>query len=326
MSGDLVAEKLQVMEATKNALVHIISGQDNIKEENLPNNVIGFLKKPVDIKTIYKTLATIENNVQENAQTLLIVGECGNENFDNFSKLGQLKVMKELTVQSALSLLKDEPVGCMVVDKLLYATENAAFLRLFSEHKNTPVIIYSDQVLSDAEMQTFGSLSNTIVLKSPKSINRLKDEISLFLHQLNHKSDDELTDLPSSENVNLLKGKRFLVVDDDERNIFAMKSLLETFDVQVDIAENGQESIDFIAAGQHVDIILMDIMMPKVDGYQAIEKIRHLPKGKDVPIIVLTAKAMQNERLKCLEIGANDYITKPIDTEKLLSVLKVWLA
>jgi signal transduction histidine kinase/CheY-like chemotaxis protein/HAMP domain-containing protein len=326
MDGRELATKFEKLDVTKNVPIHVISGRD--AETSMPTSVIGFLKKPVDIKSIYLTLSKIEKVTKSDNPLLLVIGECGNEDFDHFSKLGQLEVEKVLTVKAGLSHLNQNLAGIIILDQILLKKEEKDFERLFKEFGQIPTIIYSENELSKDELDELSKFSDNIILKSSKTTERLKDEVSLFLHGM---KDNETSELKFNENAvkplddEIFIGKKVLVVDDDERNVFALSHLLQKYGFEVDVCEDGEESIEFFKKQKETDLVLMDIMMPKVDGYEAIREIRKLDNGKDVPIIVLTAKAMKENRDKCLKAGANDYLTKPIDVEKLLSLLQVWV-
>ncbi|MBI9012767.1 MAG: response regulator [Clostridiales bacterium] len=339
MDGMELVEKLSKIELTKSIPIHIISGMDSKPDDLLPSSVIGFLKKPVDIKSIYKTLAKIESLSASDQRRLLIVGECNGENFEQFSSLGQMNLEKTSDISHAISLLEAHKYNCMVVDFELDTMTGDQFIHDYVDLiKDTPIIIYSENELTNEKLNDINRYTDSIILKSPKSEERMVDEVSLFLHGMrsvmtestqgntHYKSVimDELSDKIKAEDQ--FEGKKILVVDDDERNVYALTNVLYKHGFKVAVSNDGLDSIEKVKSSEKYDLILMDIMMPKMDGYEAIKNIRTLPKGKDIPIIALTAKAMQEDRMKCINAGANDYMTKPIDIEKLLSIMKVWLS
>jgi CheY-like chemotaxis protein len=190
-----------------------------------------------------------------------------------------------------------------------------------------PVIVYTGKDLSRKEEAQLRKYAESVILKGVKSEERLLDEVTLFLHSVEH-------DLPEAQQQKLrmmhnpetvLVNKKILVVDDDMRNIFAVATILEDHGMDVLTAENGKEALIVLQEQADINLVLMDIMMPEMDGYETIRQIRQQPKFRKLPIIALTAKAMKGDREKCLEVGANDYLSKPLDTEKLLSLLRVWL-
>jgi hypothetical protein len=193
--------------------------------------------------------------------------------------------------------------------------------------RNMPIVVYTGKDLSRDEERDLKRLAQTIILKDVKSPERLLDETSLFLHRnaanLPESKREVLERLHRSDA--LLAGKKVLLVDDDVRNIFAMTSVLERHKMEVLPAESGKDALDALQQNPDVDAVLMDIMLPEMDGYETTRRIRKEARFKDLPIIALTAKAMKGDREKCIEAGASDYIAKPVDTEQLLSLLRVWL-
>jgi len=338
MDGMGLAEKLSRLDETKNIPIHIISGKESNNKVGLPMSIIGVLKKPVDVKTIYKTLSKIESVTKSDNPKLLVVGPCGDENFDQFGMLGSVSVNKVDQAEDALDILETEAYDCIVLDYQLSDSKEEVFKKITQLKGGIPTIIYSDVELDQDKLEQINSYSDSIILKSSKSNERLMDEVSLFLHDMksvmkNHTGTssyhmdmvlDELKDQVKAEDY--FQDKRVLIVDDDERNVFALSSVLSQHDFKIEVSNNGQDAIDRMTRQEGFDVILMDIMMPVMDGYDAIRGIRKLDNGKDVPIIALTAKAMQEDRRKCIEAGANDYLTKPINVENLISILKVWLS
>jgi hypothetical protein len=192
--------------------------------------------------------------------------------------------------------------------------------------RRLPIIVYTGKELDEAERAGLERLADTVIIKDVRSPERLLDETALFLHRVE-------ADLPERKRTMLrslvhgdpaLAGKRVLVVDDDIRNVFAITALLEQHEMVILSADNGEEALDKLEA-EAVDVVLMDIMLPRMDGYEATRRIRANPEHYSLPIIALTAKAMKGDREKCIEAGASDYITKPVDPEQLVSLLRVWL-
>jgi CheY-like chemotaxis protein len=192
---------------------------------------------------------------------------------------------------------------------------------------DVPVVVFTGRDLTQSEQAQLKSMAKSIVLKDVRSPERLLDETSLFLHRV-------ITDLPPDKQAMLerlhgaaeiLCGRKILVVDDDARNIFALTSLLENQEMEVISATNGARAIEIIQSNPDMSVVLMDIMMPDMDGYETIRAIRRQPEFRTLPIIALTAKAMKGDREKCLDAGASDYIAKPVNTDQLLSLMRVWL-
>jgi len=193
--------------------------------------------------------------------------------------------------------------------------------------QSLPIIIYTGKELTPAEETQLRRYAETIIVKDVRSPERLLDETALFLHRVESRLPENkrkmLEQLHSADAV--FAGKRVLVVDDDVRNIFALTSLLENHGMQVEFAENGTDALQKLRESPDFDLLLMDVMMPEMDGYETTTRIRSMPEFRTLPIIALTAKAMKGDREKCLEAGATDYLAKPVNTEQLLSALRMWL-
>jgi CheY-like chemotaxis protein len=190
-----------------------------------------------------------------------------------------------------------------------------------------PIIVYTGRQLTGAEETRVKKYAETIIVKDAKSPERLLDETALFLHRVEAKMPETkrkmLEQLHDVDAV--IVGKRMLIVDDDVRNIFSLTSVLEDHGMDVRFAENGKDALAVLEEDSNVDAVLMDVMMPEMDGYETMKAIRAIPRFKSLPIIALTAKAMKGDREKCIAAGASDYIMKPVDTEQLISLLRVWL-
>ncbi len=332
IDGMVVAQILSEDEKTAAIPIHILSGSEEISEamvfEDTPKSIIGFLKKPVDIKTIYRTLSKIENADLSILGKVLIVGSCGEEDFEEFAQLEQVRVKRVATGQEAFNELAQEHYGCIVLDVRLPDMHGIDFMKALHEKTATPVqlIIYTDEAIQPEDIDVIGKYTETIILKSSKSRDRLVDEVLLFLHsvQRNSKTKRSRTTIIEEEKKSLA-GVRVLLADDNQRNVLALMSLLAMHGVHVVVARDGMDAVKKFEEND-VDLILMDIMMPNMDGYEAIRQIRDNVKGRKTPIIALTAKAMMGDRDKCISAGANDYLTKPVESGRLLSMIKVWQA
>ena len=233
----------------------------------------------------------------------------------------------------ALAQLKTTTFDCMVVDLNLPDYSGYDLLEKMSQQDDIafpPVIIYTGRALTREEEQRLRRYSKSIIIKDAASPERLLDEVTLYLHQAEAKLPAEQPVKPASHRESLLEGRRVLVVEDDVRNVFALASLLEPNGVTVLIARNGREALDLLThswkePSGRVDLVLMDIMMPEMDGLTAMREIRKRAEWKNLPIIAITAKAMADDHDKSLAAGANDYIAKPMDVEKLLSLVRVWM-
>jgi CheY-like chemotaxis protein len=229
-----------------------------------------------------------------------------------------------------LKLLDEQHFDCMVLDLRLPDVNGFGLLQQLHADPSlaaVPVVVFTGKDLSDAERKQLRSLAKSVVLKDVQSPERLLDETALFLHRV-------ITELPPDKQqvlqrlhgaAEMLRGRQVLVVDDDARNIFALTTLLENQDMQVLTATSGRAAIDIVKQTPELDLVLMDIMMPDMDGYETMREIRANPEFRNLPRLALTAKAMKGDREKCLEAGASDYISKPVNTAQLLSLMRVWL-
>jgi CheY-like chemotaxis protein len=230
----------------------------------------------------------------------------------------------------ALAELSRQSFDCMVADLRLPDATGLELIRRIKERpelKRLPVIVYTGKELDSGEAADLSQLAETIILKDVRSPERLLEETALFLHRVE-------TTLPSSQREMLrqlaqrdplLAGKRILIVDDDLRNVFAMTAVLEEHGTHVLYAENGEQALQRLHENPDIDLVLLDIMMPLMDGYEATRRIRQLERFARLPIIALTAKAMKEDRKKCIDAGASDYVTKPVQSEQLVSLMRVWL-
>jgi CheY-like chemotaxis protein len=247
----------------------------------------------------------------------------------------ELQTVGAATAAECLDELKRRTFDCMVLDLSLPDSSGYSLLETLSREEAysfPPVIVYTGRELSAEEEQRLRRYSKSIIIKGAKSPERLLDEVTLFLHKV-------VSDLPADQQRMLekarvrdaaLEGRRILIVEDDVRNVFALTRVLETRGVAVEIARNGHEAIksldDELAQGDKgVDLVLMDVMMPEMDGLTAVREIRKRGEWKKLPIIMLTAKAMPDDQAECLAAGASDYLAKPLDIDKLLSLVRVWL-
>jgi CheY-like chemotaxis protein len=265
-----------------------------------------------------KRLLVVEDNELERGQIL--------SQIDN----GDVHTTAVATGAEALAALRDQSFDCVVLDLRLPDMSGTELLDKIHHELNLrqlPVIVYTGKDLAPAEEARLKELSQTIIPKDARSLDRLLQEVALFLHRVE-------ADLPAPARQALqqaqkaeprLAGRKVLIVDDDLRNIFALTSMLERWGVEVLRAENGREALQTLQTHPDIAIVLMDIMMPEMDGYETIRAIRRLDGSGSLPVVALTAKAMRGDRQKCLEAGASDYIAKPVSSDQLLSILRVWV-
>jgi CheY-like chemotaxis protein len=233
------------------------------------------------------------------------------------------------TGQQAVETLKEKPFDCLVLDLRLPDTGGLDLARRIRSELGLgqlPIIVHTGKELSDEEEEALVQATSTIVLKDAKSPERLVEEVSLFLHRqaAGLGAQRRILEVGARRDPDLA-GRTVLVVDDDMRNIYALTTVLEESRMNVVYAQDGRKAIDELARNPAIDLVLMDIMMPEMDGYQAMREIRQIDRFQKLPMIALTAKAMKGDRERCIEAGASDYIPKPVDMERLLSLLRVWL-
>jgi two-component system chemotaxis sensor kinase CheA len=198
-------------------------------------------------------------------------------------------------------------------------------IKASSDHDSLKVFIYTGKDLTSKEEIDLNKYAHTIIIKDAHSPQRLKDELELYLNSASEEQEVNVQLKEESTKRAGLEGKRVLLVDDDVRNVYALSSILEIYGMDIAFAENGKEGLELLEKKDGFDLVLMDIMMPEMDGYEAIRRVRENPKFRDLPIIALTAKAMKEDREKCMEVGASDYIVKPVDPEQLISLIRVWV-
>ena len=232
-----------------------------------------------------------------------------------------------------MKMVNENDYQCVILDINLPDISGLDLLdkiKKIDRFKSLPVIINTAMELDKTSVERLMKYANAMVIKSGKSADRLIDEVNLFLNKV--REDDLKPKEPVAKakviptGKGAVKGKKILIVDDDARNIFALSSALQSYEMLVEIAYDGQEAINKLEEIADIDLVLMDIMMPVMDGYEAIKYIRKQNKYADLPVIALTAKAMMDDREKCIAAGANDYITKPVDMDRLISLLQLWLA
>ena len=331
ISGWKVVEVLKENSDTENIVVHVISGGEDNNSMEIVSSVLGYLKKPVCIENLDQLFMKIQNNILKPVKKLLIV----DENKDEAKNIAEALSAKgfQITVSDsgieAYNLLKSELFDCLIMDLKLKDMSGFQFLAKLGNENivNMQIIIYTENELSKEEEIELQKYTQSIIIKGTRSGERLVSEVSLFLHNLDSKIEEKKIKIIKSEHEkeDSLNNKKILVVDDDMRNIFALTSVLEEKGLNVVIGRNGLEAIKRLNENLDVDLILMDIMMPDMDGYTAIQEIRKQEGFCKIPIIAITAKAMKDDKQKCIDAGADEYLTKPIDTDKLISLLRVWL-
>jgi CheY-like chemotaxis protein len=305
---------------------------DEDRQHSLARGAFAFVNKPVTPEGIEQALTRIKNYVAPRRKRLLIVEDNPAEQLSIRALLDYDDIDLSVVASGAeaLTSIEHERVDCVVLDLRLPDMSGFDILEQLSNSPSAadlPVVVFTGKELSNEEDAKLRMLARSVVVKGVESPERLLDETALFLHRV-------VADLPAEKQQMLDKlhrsdealiGKKVLVVDDDVRNIFALSSVLERRGMIVLTAGTGREAIEMLESTPDVAIVLMDIMMPQMDGYETMQVIRQNALLRRLPIIALTAKAMKGDREKCLEAGASDYLAKPVNTEQLLSSLRVWL-
>jgi len=331
MLGWTVLNQLKQNPRTRHIPVQMVT-MDEDCQHGLSRGAFSFVTKPTSMNGIETVLERIRDYAKPRRKLLLVVEDNPAEQLSIRELLhhDDIETVVVGTGAEALEVLRSRPVDCVVLDLRLpdmTGFEVLHQLRSDDALSDVPVVVFTGRELSPEEDSQLHSIARSIVVKGVESPERLLDETALFLHRV-------VTELPAEKQRMLerlnssdadLLGRTVLLVDDDSRNIFALSSVLERRGMHVLTATNGREAIELVESRPNVAIVLMDIMMPGMDGYQTIEAIRRLPAFRRLPIIALTAKAMKGDREKCLDAGASDYLAKPVNTEQLLSALRMWL-
>jgi CheY-like chemotaxis protein/CHASE3 domain sensor protein len=335
-SGLSVLDRLKRDVQTRHIPIHIVSASDHA-ETAFSLGAVGYVLKPVQRQQLVEVLKKLEAKLAQRVHRVLIVEDDPVQR-DALARLLTSHDVVTATAGTAaecLKLLQETTFDCMVLDLSLPDASGYSLLETLSEdsaHAFPPVIVYTGRELSADDEQRLRRYSKSIIIKGAKSPERLLDEVSLFLHQVvSDLPDEQQRMIRKARNRDaLLEGRRILVVEDDVRNVYALTNILEPRGAIVEIARNGQEALDALRKsstqpGSGIDLALMDVMMPVMDGLTAIREIRKNPDWKRLPIIALTAKAMPDDQQRCVDAGANDYMAKPLDVEKLLSLVRVWM-
>lgn len=335
-SGLAVLDRLKRDDASRHIPIHVVSATDHAQTA-LSLGAVGYLVKPVKREDLAQALRMLEDQLTRTLRRVLIVEDDPVQREAVRKLLGssEVETVGAGTAAECLELLKKQTFDCMVLDLSLPDATGFSLLETLSgegDYAFPPVIVYTGHDLSAEDEQTLRRYSSSIIIKGAKSPERLLDEVSLFLHQV-------VSELPAEQQKMIhqarnrdavLEGRRILIVEDDVRNVYSLTSILEPRGAIVEIARNGQEALEAldrqgVDGSDPIALVLMDVMMPVMDGLEATRRIRLDPRWSKLPIIMLTAKAMPDDQDSCLSAGANDYMAKPLDVEKLLSLVRVWM-
>ncbi len=330
-SGLSVLQFLKDDPRTRHIPVHIVAGED-FSEIALHMGAIGFAVKPTSRDELQEIFQRLEEKGAKKVKRVLVVEDDARQRDSvvHLIKEDDIDIAAVATGAEALELLKDTVYDCMIIDLKLPDMDGSELLeRMTTEDicSFPPVIVYTGRNLTREEETRLNKYSRSIIIKGARSPERLLDEVTLFLHTVESKlSAERQTMLRTARNrEKVFEGRKVLLVDDDVRNIFALASALEQKGLQVEIGRNGFEALSKLAEVPDIDMVLMDVMMPGMDGLEATRRIRANPKFAQLPVIAVTAKAMKDDQEQCRRAGANDYLAKPIDLDRLFSLMRVWM-
>jgi len=328
MDGWDLLDALKRDGTTRDIPVHVISGAEQWQRA-LGSGAVAHLRKPVTEEQLLAAFDDLLGFAEQQTRSVLVV----EDDLTQLSAMANLIGTGEITVtavgsaREALTTLEDSQFDCIVLDLGLSDMDGIDLIRKIKDlsgHADVPIIVYTGRDLTIEQENELHRLSQTVIVKDSMAPQRLIEETTYFLNQVESRLPAKKRDVPGARSGASLEGKSILLVDDDTRNIFALKTALEEYRLTVYTAESGTECLRLLGGGTQVDVVLMDIMMPEMDGYETIRALRNEPKTSQLPIIALTAKAMKGDREACLAAGASEYIAKPVDIDQLVSLIRIW--
>jgi CheY-like chemotaxis protein/signal transduction histidine kinase len=329
MDGWHILNRLKSDLATRHIPVFVISAREE-PQNALRMGAMRFLTKPIDEAQIRQIFEKANEMDATAAKKLLLIEDDETQRSSIRELIGNqtAHIVEASDGGGALERLRNEPVDCVVLDLMLPDMSGFELIeKIRDEHAHLPIIVYTAKDLSQEEEEQLNRIAQTTIVKTVRSPERLFDQTALWLHRdASTLPEDKREMLRRLNDPNeILARRKVLIVDDDIRNIFAMTSMLERYKMEVHSAETGKAALALLQAKPDTDLVLMDIMLPEMDGYETIRAVRQMYGFEQLPIIALTAKAMKGDREKCIDAGASDYISKPVDTERLLTLLRNWL-
>lgn len=332
MNGWQVMEALKGDSATRHIPVHIMSSTD-ARKESLLSGAVDFINKPVALEHMQQMFASLKDALTKDPKKVLIVEENPRHAraLEYYLQTFDINTEINTNIGASINALQKKEIDCVILDMGIpdqSAYETLETVKKTPGFEKLPIIVFTGKNLSRVEESRIKQYADSIVLKTAHSYQRILDEVGLFLHLVQDQ------DKKSTRNDNIkkpldledvLKGKKVLIADDDVRNIFSLTKALEQAQMKVISAMDGKDAVQQMMVNPDVDVVLMDMMMPEMDGYESIRKLRQMPAFRTLPILAVTAKAMTGDRNKCIAAGASDYISKPVDIDQLLSLLRVWL-
>ncbi len=330
VDGWSLLDQLKRDPATKAIPVHVISGEEQWQKA-LDSGAFAHLKKPASEDALTQAFDNLLGFADAASRNVLVVEDDVTQlsAMANLIQSGEVTVTAVSTGAQALAALDEAKFDCVIVDLGLPDIEGIALIeriKAHAAHVRVPVIVYTGRELTEQEDAAIRRLSESVIVKDAMSPERLIEETSYFLNQVEARLPEVKRPVHhNSSSGNSLEGRTILITDDDTRNIYALRSALEDFDMIVLSAESGADAIGLLRSHAEIDVVLMDIMMPEMDGYETIRRIRARDDWKNLPIIALTAKAMKGDREQCLAAGASEYISKPVDIDQLVALIRIWL-
>jgi CheY-like chemotaxis protein len=331
MDGWAVLESLKENSSTRHIPVHFMSADDPVPEA-FSKGAVGYLTKPITLEGIEKAIVNLNAMINKKMKDLLLVEDDSNQRYviNKLIRDNDVAIQEVSTGEEALAVLQTKQFDCMILD--LGLPDMSGFDLLKKMKKNPlitlpPVVVYTGRELTPEEERELRRYADSIIIKGVRSEERLLDETSLFLHRVIDEMPEDKRKMISilHDPDQALQNRTILIVDDDMRNVFALSKVLNDKGANTIKAENGIKALEILSKRKDVDLVLMDIMMPVMDGYETMKKIRSESRFSRLPIIALTAKAMQQDKEDCIAAGANDYLSKPVKIDRLLSMMRVWL-
>jgi CheY-like chemotaxis protein len=329
VDGWQILNRLKSDLTTRHIPVFVISAQEE-PQNVLKQGALRFFTKPIDETQISQIFETAREMGETKAKNLLVIEDDQTQRDGIRELIGNesARLIEAPDGQTALEKLRNERVDCVVLDLMLPDMSGFDLIdKIRDENEHLPIIVYTAKDLSQEEEEKLNRVAQTTIVKTVRSPERLFDQTALWLHRDAATLPEDKRELLRRLNDpnEILAGKKVVIVDDDIRNIFAMTSMLERYKMEVHSAETGKAALELLQNEANTDLVLMDIMLPEMDGYETIRAVRKMYGFEQLPIIALTAKAMKGDREKCIDAGASDYISKPVDTERLLALLRNWL-
>ncbi|MET3496557.1 response regulator [Variovorax boronicumulans] len=327
-----VLQKLKDSPHTRHIPIHVVSAAENAQAAALHLGAIGFALKPATRDELMKVFGRLEDKLTQKVKVVLLVedDELQRESVIHLIGDDDIEIVAVGSGEEALELLRTRVFDCMITDLKLPDMQGSELLKAMAAEEIVsfpPVIVYTGRNLTRDEETELQRYSRSIIIKGARSPERLLDEVTLFLHKVEAELSTERQGMLKTARGRdrIFEGRTILLVDDDVRNIFALTSALEQRGAVVEIGRNGREALEKLDQVREIDLVLMDVMMPEMDGLEATRRMRADPRFEKMPVIAITAKAMKDDREQCLAAGANDYLAKPVDLERLFSLLRVWM-